>query len=65
MSKQSRTPRQNAVGRWCAHRGWPAGAWLGNYALRVAVAVWEVAEDRGFSLATSVGNPGQGLGPSD
>lgn len=64
MSKQSRTPRQNAVGRWCAHRGWPAGAWLGNYALRVAVAVWEVAEDRGFSLATSMGNPAQGLGPS-
>lgn len=30
MSKQSRTPKQNAMGRWCALRGCQAGAYLGN-----------------------------------
>lgn len=62
MSKQSRTPKQSAVGRWCTHRGCPAGAYLGTPLSACAATGWASVQPRaGESLFLPAQDPRQAM----
>lgn len=62
MSKQSRTPKQNAVGRWCTRRGCLAGAYLENTSQPVPATGWASVQPRaGESVFLPAQSPRQAM----